>query len=124
MLFTIDGQQSFTRETALAILLEHAAIREIARVFHQYVVHIFWAEQQYSRILSEVDRCCVAVCTLHLLKKAKRVLSQREEVSEIGQSSGTRRERCFCWMYILRGRCHLFLFSFLGACSNTYHYVS
>ena len=45
MLFTIDGEQSFTGETAIAIVLEQATIREIARVFHQYVAHVFRAEQ-------------------------------------------------------------------------------
>ena len=42
---TIDGEQSLTSETAIAIVLEQATIREIARVFHQHVAHVFRAEQ-------------------------------------------------------------------------------
>jgi len=44
MLFAIDGQQSFIRETAIAIPLADATIREIARVFYQDIAHVFWAE--------------------------------------------------------------------------------
>jgi len=78
VLFAIDGQQSFTRETAIAIAPEQAAIREIARVFYQDVAYVFRAEQQYCRILSDVYRCHIAIDALQLLQKAKRILSQRE----------------------------------------------
>ncbi len=67
VLFAVDGQQSFVRETAIAIPLEQAAIREIARVFYQDVAHVFRAEQHYCRILSDVDRCHTAIGALQLL---------------------------------------------------------
>src|SRR5207302_7705762 len=52
MLCAIDTEQAFTGETAIVIILGRVAIREIARVFHQDVAHMFRAEQHDSRILS------------------------------------------------------------------------
>ena len=84
MFFAIDGQQSFTGAIAFAIILEHAAIREMARVFHQDVAHVFRAEEQHGWILPDVDGRHVAIGALELLQKAKWVLSQWEKMANIG----------------------------------------
>ena len=69
---------------AFAIVLEHAAIGEMARVFHQDVAHVFRAEEQDSWILSDVDGCHVAIGALQLLQKSKWVLPQWEKMANIG----------------------------------------
>ena len=88
MLFAIDGQQPLVPKAAtaatIAIPLEHAAVGKIARVLYQHVAHVFRAEQQHGRVLPHIYRCHVAIRALQLLHKAKRVLSQREQVANVG----------------------------------------
>ena len=91
MLFAIDGQQPFIPKAAtttitipIVIPLEHAAVGKIAWVLYQHVAHMFRAEQQHGRVLPHIYRCHVAIRALQLLHKAKRVLSQREQVANVG----------------------------------------